>query len=69
MMNVSNVLEKEKKMFRFTFDLWKLIFDASPLRTHHSGERTKTGWLGIRIVCPSVATCLSAGYCFSEIAL
>ena len=26
MMNVSNVLEKEKKMFRFTFDLWKWIW-------------------------------------------
>jgi len=25
----------------------------------HEGERTKTGWLGIRIMCPSGATCLS----------
>ena len=26
----------------------KLVFVASPLSTQHSGERTKTGWLGIR---------------------
>ena len=25
----------------------KLVFAASPLGTHHSGVRTKTGWLGI----------------------
>jgi hypothetical protein len=28
-----------------------------------------TGWLGIRIICPSGATCLPADYCFSELAL
>ena len=27
----------------------------------HLEERTKTDWLGIRIMCPSVETCLSAG--------
>ena len=32
-------------------------------------ERIKTGWLGIRIICPSEATYLSADYCFSELAL
>ena len=32
-------------------------------------ERAKTGWLGIRIMCPSGATCLSADCCFSELAL
>ena len=32
-------------------------------------ERAKTGWLGIRIMCQSVATCLSADCCFSELAL
>jgi hypothetical protein len=34
----------------------------------HSGERATTGWLGIRIMCQSGATCLSAD-CSSELAL
>ena len=29
----------------------------------------KTGWIGIRIMCPSGAICLSADCCFSELAL
>jgi hypothetical protein len=36
---------------------------------HNLRERAKTGWLGIRIMCPSVVICLSAGCCFSELAL
>ena len=39
----------------------------------HAGLRKtskfKTGWLGIRILCPSGPTCLSADCCFSELAL
>jgi hypothetical protein len=31
----------------------ELVFVASSLSTQHSGERAKTGWLGIRIMCPS----------------
>ena len=31
--------------------------------------RAKTGWLGIRIMCPSGATCLPADCWFSELAL
>jgi hypothetical protein len=31
--------------------------------------RAKTGWLGIRIMCPSGATCLPEDCCFSELAL
>jgi len=46
-----------------------LVFVASPLGTQHQGERAKTGWLGIGIMCPSGATCLSADCCFSELAL
>jgi len=30
----------------------KLVFVASPLSMQHYGERAKTGWLGIRIMCP-----------------
>jgi len=33
------------------------------------GKRAKTAWLGIRIMCPSGATCLPADCCFSELAL
>ena len=36
---------------------------------YYFGERAKTGWLGIRIMCPNGATCLSAVCCFSELAL
>jgi hypothetical protein len=32
-------------------------------------ERAKTGWLGIRIMCPSGATRLPTDCCFSELAL
>ena len=49
----------------------KLVFAASPLSTQHEGVRAKTGWLGIRIMCPSGATYLSADCtcCFSDLAL
>ena len=47
----------------------KLVCVASPLSTQLKGERAKTGWFGIRIMCPSGATCLSADCCFSELAL
>jgi hypothetical protein len=46
----------------------KLVFVASPLSMQHLGERAKTGWLEIRIMCPSWATCLSMDCCFSELA-
>jgi hypothetical protein len=29
------------------------VFVASPLSMQHSGEKAKTGWLGIRIMCQS----------------
>jgi hypothetical protein len=47
----------------------KLVLVASPLSTRYYGERAKTGLLGIGIMCPSGATCLSADCCFSELAL
>jgi len=48
----------------------RLVFVAvSPLSVQHKGVRAKTGWLGIRIMCPSGATYLSADCCFSELAL
>jgi hypothetical protein len=46
----------------------KLVFVASPLSTQQLGVRAKTGWLEIKIMCPSGMTCLSADGCFSELA-
>ena len=47
----------------------KLVYIASPLIAQQKGERTKTGGLGIRIICPSWVTCLFEDRCFSELAL
>ena len=47
----------------------KLESVASSLSTQHQWERAKTGWLGIRIMCTSRATCLPADCCLSELAL
>ena len=47
----------------------KLIFIAFPLSTQQQGERTKIGWLGIGIMCPSGATCLPMDCYFIELAL
>ena len=33
--------------------------------TQHEGVRTKTGWLRMRIMCPSGVTCLPTDCCFS----
>ena len=46
----------------------KLVFVASLLSMQDLGERTKTGWLGIRTMCPRGLTCLSADCCFSDLA-
>jgi len=35
----------------------------------HAALRRKIDWLRIRIMCPSVATCLFTDCCFSELAL
>ena len=35
----------------------QMVIASSPLSTHHLGVGTKTGWLRIRIMCPS-DTCL-----------
>ena len=41
----------------------KLVFVASPLSTQHEGERAKTDWLGIGIMCPiEVQTVVSVSY-------
>jgi hypothetical protein len=46
-----------------------LVVIASPLSMQHQGERAKTGWLEIRIMCQSGVTCLPADCCFSELTL
>ena len=45
---------------------YKLVFLASLLSKQHQGENAKTGWLRIRIMCPSGVTRLPADCCFSE---
>ena len=35
---------------------YKIGSCSSPLSMQHSGEGAKTGWLGIRIMCPSGET-------------
>ena len=45
------------------------VVDASPLIMQHSGVKSKTVWLGIKIMCPSGGTCLSTDSCFNELAL
>ena len=47
----------------------KLAFVACPVGTQQTGERAKTVWLEIRIMCPSGAKCLPVHCCFSELAL
>ena len=46
---------------------WKCLSDF----LHHTCRQnsSKTGWLEIRIMCQSWATCLPADCCFSELAL
>jgi len=41
----------------------------SPKHAALQGVRAKTGWLGIKIMCPSAVTYLPANCCFSELAL
>ena len=36
---------------------------------HAALRKKKNGWLGIRIICPSGATCLPMDCCFSELPL
>ena len=55
--------------FRFKPKIIKLVFVASPISTQHQGVRAKTGWVEISILCLSGAACLSAYWCFSELAL
>jgi len=47
----------------------KFVFVAPLLSMQHKRVRAKTGWVGIRIMCPSGATCQPTDCCFSEIAL
>jgi hypothetical protein len=47
---------------RFKPKTLKLAHVASPLNTQHQGERAKTGWLGIRIMCQTCLTVASVSY-------
>jgi len=47
----------------------KLVFVVACLSMQHKGERAKTSWLRIRIICPNGASCLPVDCCFSALAL
>jgi hypothetical protein len=58
-----NLLKKKSSQFNTLFlqirvSEWVIV-----------GESAKTGWLGIRLMCSSGATCLSTDCCFNELAL
>jgi hypothetical protein len=48
---------------------FRLLKAGSTVNSILKGAMTKTGWLGIRIMCPNGATCLLADCCFIELAL
>jgi len=66
---VPSVVDRGSSSDRVKPKTIKFVFVVSPLSTQHRGERAKSGWLRIRIVCPSGMTCLSTDCCFSELAL
>jgi hypothetical protein len=41
-----------------------LVFVATPLSTYREGERAKTGWLRIRIMCPEYNDISTGGLFF-----
>jgi hypothetical protein len=47
----------------------KLVIFCFSAKHAELRRRSKTGWFGIRIMCPSGATCLPVDCCFSELAL
>jgi hypothetical protein len=66
-MLASSVVDRGFEPYRFKPKTIKLVFVASLLtRQHYKGERAKTGWLEIKIMCPSGATFLFVDRCFSE---
>ena len=54
---------------RVSLRTMRLACVASPISTQHQRKRSKTGWIGIRIMCPSGAACISVDCCFCELAL
>ena len=46
----------------------KMVFAVSPLSSQQYGLKAKTGWLGIRMMCPSGLTYLPLNCCFTELA-
>jgi hypothetical protein len=47
---------------------WKSMDSwVGTINTQHYGTTAKTGWLGIRIMCPIGETCLPSDCCFNGI--
>jgi hypothetical protein len=51
------------------YEIGICCFSAKHAALRRERERAKTGWLGIRIMCPIGAICLSMDCCFSKLAL
>jgi hypothetical protein len=64
-------------LIAFPFSVTYIWFTLYSMTKHIGGvivsvlasSTTKTGWLKIKIKCPSGATCLPADSCFSDVAL
>jgi hypothetical protein len=67
-LNLTNEWRKRNPEMRNSTYFWHLCLLSYP-RFMHALVRTNTGRLGIRIMCPSWATCLSVDCCSSELAL
>ena len=48
--------------------IFKFVVTVILLSTQHEDVRSNYDWLGIGIICPSGATCLSVDLCVSELA-
>jgi hypothetical protein len=59
-MLVSSVVDRGFESRSGQTNFLKVVCLASLLSRQHLGKRAKTGWLEIRIMCPSGATCLFA---------
>jgi hypothetical protein len=70
-MNISMIISKKKQGKEETKPCSVSDCCLTPIFQLFHGEHKlfNTGWLGIRIMCPSGVTCISMDCCFSDLAL
>ena len=56
---VTNISSKEIQLRYYKDDKQWYLLRLRSLSTQNKKVRAKTGWFGIRMMCPSTATCLS----------